>query len=59
MECILLYFLKAVLNFTLSFLRIVRLHGKLENFDNSIKYTFLITIQVGIWSMKMVHGITL
>jgi hypothetical protein len=47
-------FLKAAVNFALSFLRIVTLHGKLlENFDTSIKCTFLKIRQVGDWSLKI------
>ena len=43
----------AALNFALSFLRIVTLGCKFENFDASIECTFLKTRLVGIWSMKM------
>ena len=51
--CVCRHFPTAALNFALSFLRIVTLGCKFENFDASIECTFLKTRLVGIWSMKM------
>jgi hypothetical protein len=48
------YFLKATLTCACSFLGIVRLLGKLENFYPRIKCTVLKTREVGIWFMEMV-----
>ena len=51
------YSLKATLKLALSLLRVVRLHGTVENICSRIKCTFFgggWGEQVGIWSIKMV-----